>query len=255
MGQLWNDIAGYVITAVLGLIGGSAISRLRARIRVLPYTVFNGQIGQSSEGTFGNIEVLWGGVRHDRLFSSTLELINDSSYDYSNLIVKIIAGPNTKLHTQHCAIKGSSIEVVPSDAFKAQVPIVPDQLLSDEQYALIVRYREYLLPVFNRKQSAAFTFLTTVENGAPWPTVFLEVVHPGTRAVYRVPGPRVLGVSVKAAAIVGTVALIGIFGALMWIQPPLWAAMFVAMAAGAFAQFIGAVACRAWRELLWLIGR
>ncbi|RSE75489.1 hypothetical protein [Achromobacter denitrificans] len=255
MGDLWNSVAGYVITGVLGLIGGSLLMRLRGRIRALPYTVWHNQIGASTEGVLGKIEVRWAGQVLDRLFTTRVELINESHHDFTDLTLRIIAGPNTLLHTQHCEITNSTLAVAYSPNFRAFLPESIDAELSAEQVGRLLTSREYVLPIFNRQQRATFLFLSTVTNNATGPVVFLELLEAGATAVYRPSGKRIMGVPERYAVVVGLATVAVAYAGIVWAALPLWLSALVAVLAGVFCRFIGAAVFRLPVELLRLVGR
>ncbi|MFY1869127.1 hypothetical protein ACOTEK_26405 [Achromobacter xylosoxidans] len=255
MTDLLNSVAGYVVTGILGLIGGSLLMRLRGRIKALPYTVWHNQIGASTEGVLGTIEVRWAGQVLDRLFTSKIELINESYHDFTGLKVRINAGPHTLLHTQHCEISNSSLVIAYSPELQALLPRTPEETLTQEQYRHLLASREYVIPIFNRGQRATFLFLSTVLDNAPGPLVSLELVEAGATAVYRTSVKRIFGVPEKPATLLGLASVAVIYAGLVWVSPPVWAAGLLALLAGVFCRFLGAVVCRLPVDFLRLIGR
>ena len=240
-----NQFVRYVFAA----FAGALVLYLRNRVRRLEYVVHHERIASSSiDPIFGSIQATWQGNPVSNLYASRVELTNDTSRDFSEVVFKVYSG-DTILLTERTEVIGTPRIVEWSPAFKQLMFVQPGGTPTQQQYDIYNKSREYKLPVFNRGQKIAMTYLTAIPLSASGPGVWIDVAHKGIKVEYIPPGPRIHGVPQKAAIgfglAIGAVTFV-IFGVY---SPDPWLTAFVCMFVGLFAQSIGAVVYRALKLL------
>lgn len=231
------------LSAIAGALLGNLIAVLRRRIKTLEYTVAHTRIAFSAnDAIFGSIQVTWQNHNVTNLFSSRVELANQTGVDLTNVKVKVYTG-DTLLLGQRTEIAGTTHVPKFTEEFAKQLEVQPGQGPTADQFNLYNHTREYAVPILNRGQRVLLTYLTTTPN-TEGPSVWLEVLHQGVRAQYKPLVPQVHGVPTKVAAAVGLAASLGVFAlaSLMLAEP--WAAALVCLLVGLFAQSVGAFAYR-----------
>jgi hypothetical protein len=113
------------------------------------------------------------------LYSSTVELRNESLADYENVVVRVFSN-HTVLLTERSELLGTTRPLGWTDEFARRLAVPSGAQATDIQRDLYGRQREYLVPVMNRGQVVRFTFLNaaTTENQ---PTIWLDIVHKGVK--------------------------------------------------------------------------
>lgn len=240
-----NQFVRYIFFA----FAGALILYLRNRVRRLEYVVHHERIASSSiDPIFGSIQTTWQGNPISNLYTSRVELTNNTSRDFSEVIFKVYTG-DIILLTERTEIIGTPRIVEWSPAFKQQMYVQPGGTPTQQQFDVYNRSREYKLPVFNRGQKIAMTYLTAIPPSASGPSVWVDIDHKGIKVEYIPPGPRIHGVPQKVAIgfglAISAVTFI-IFGAY---SPDSWLTAFACIFVGLFAQSIGALVYRVLKLL------
>jgi hypothetical protein len=245
-----------VAAFVVGVLASNLVAVLRNRVRVLTYTVKHDRIGLSADDRiFGNVRVSWSGAELANLWMSTITLDNQTTKDYSRLQIIAYTGEATRLLSVHTSISKTPHIVVHTDAFAAQIAVPDGAVPTAQQWDLYYHRREYRVPVFNRGQQVELKYLTTVTPPAPSPAVWLDAMHEGVRFQYLPNVPRVHGVPVTKAVVVGLVVCIAIVVLASLLATSVWEAAIVCMVAGLGGQQLGAYGYRVYRILKDLILR
>ena len=244
-----NEFVRYILAAFVGAL----ILYVRNRVRRLEYSVNHDRVGFSSaDPIFGSIQATWQGSPVSNLYMSRVELTNDTSRDFSDLVFKVYTG-DTILLTERTEVIGTPRIVEWSPAFKQQMLVQPGGAPTQQQYDIYNKSREYKLSIFNRGQKIAMTYLTTVPPSVAGPAVWVDIMHKGIKVEYMAPGPRVHGVPQKSAIGFGlaisavTLVAFGIY------SPDPWLTAFVCIFVGLFAQSIGAVLYRVLKLLKTIV--
>jgi hypothetical protein len=207
----------------------------------------------ADDAIFGSVRVTLNGEAVRNLFSSTLEIVNESANDVENLPITVYAG-NVSLLSEKSEIVDTTRIVPHSLAYKEAIKIKPGEHPSDEQRKLWASQREYTIPVLNRGQTARFTYLCIAHNGLQ-PALYVDIQHKGALAEFRPAAPKYMGVPYFNAALTGSVVALAALVALAPINPAGTAIGIVCLVYGLFAVIPGAMMYRAYRKLKnWMIG-
>ncbi len=104
----WTILENNYFVAIFSGLFGIALTlstqQLLDRRRLFTYFVNHGRIGVSTDdATFGSVRVTWNGNTVPNLFSSTIELINESFKDFENVVIRVFSNdislPNTEIHS------------------------------------------------------------------------------------------------------------------------------------------------------------
>jgi hypothetical protein len=254
--ELLNNKA--LLSAVAALIGGfvgNLIAVLRNRVKTLEYTVTHDRVAfASNDPVFGSIQVAWQGHNVTGLFTSRVELRNDTSRDLTGVTLKVYTG-DTLLLTERTEIPGTTHVPQWSVAFKQQMHVPTGGTPTPQQFDVYNHNREYAVPVLNRGQRVVMTYLTTENSGSQGPSVWLDMLHEGVRVEYRPQGPQVHGVAQKVALAIGLVASVLVLALSSLFIAESWLAALICLVVGLFAQFVGAMLYRMFRFLKAIVLR
>lgn len=235
-----NKILLSAVSAIVGGFVGNLFAVLRGRVRTLEYTVAHDRVALSAnDALFGSIQVTWQNHNVTNLFTSRVELLNQTATDLVNFKVKVYTG-DTLLLGQRTEIPGTTHALHFTDEFAHQLQVQPGQAPTQDQFNTYNHSREYVVPVLNRGQRLVMTYLTTVPVGTEGPSVWLDMLHQGVRLRYRPPVPQIHGVPVRVALAIGLAACTAALAlASVYLSEP-WAAALVCLLVGLFAQSVGA---------------
>jgi len=219
------------------------------------YSVRHERIGLSADDdVFGTVRVTWNDAVVANLYSSTIELHNESLQDFQDVVVSVYTdGTTTHLLTESSHIVGTIhyVERTTEYATRLAVPAGGDP--STEQQNLYRRRRDYNIPTMNRGQVVRFVYLNSSTPNSE-PQLWLDIVHKGVKLNQRFAQQDVLGVPAKEAALVGLVLGIGGLLAVILSVDTLWVGAALCLVLGFTTSASGALVIRSWRRLRNVIG-
>ena len=242
--ELFNN---KVVIAICSSVLTVLVTYFRNRVKTLQYRVHHERVAFSSnDPIMGSIQVAWQNTNVTNLFTSRIELKNDTNRDFVNISFKIYTG-HTVLLTERTEVLGTT-QIIPwSLSFKQQLAVPAGSTPTQTQFDVYNSSREYELPVFNRGQVAVMTYLTTVPNVSAGPSVWLDLVHQGVKVEYVPTVLEIHGVSQKVALVLGLVlSLICVLACILYVEA-VWLAVLIAILVGLFAQSIGAYCFKAFK--------
>ena len=246
-------ITSALIGSVLGAVLTLVVQYIRNKQGLFTYAVRHDRLGVSADDTvFGAVRVTWNGSPVANLFSSTIELRNESLQDYQDVVVTVCAN-NTILLTESCQLVGTIRPLKWTPEYSQSLSVAHDSQPTEAQWTLHGRRREYQIPTMNRGQAAQLVYLNTASTDK-WPSLWLEIVHKGVRLEFRPPQPQFMGVATTRAACAGVLLGIGFLAAITRFIDVLWVAAAASLAFGLIAQVPGALAIRLGRWLRSTVG-
>jgi len=233
-------------------IGGVLLTILAQQIlnkrSLLTYFVRHSRVGVSADDAiFGSVRVAWNNQPVPNLYSSTVELVNQSTRDYENISVRVFTN-DTILLTERTEIVGSILPLNWTEEFTRRLHVDAGQQPTQAQIELHSRQRNYLLPILNRGQVVRFHFL----NAAPTPnqpSIWMDILHRGVKLQFHVPPNEIFGVAQPIAALFGVLLGFAFVGVLIACVQTVWIAALSSLTFGLFAQVPGAYMFKAWRWL------
>ena len=251
-------LADRLAVASFSVIAGAILALLTQRILkkrgLFTYFVSHNRVGVSAEDAiFGTVRATWNNVPVDNLYSSSVELRNESLTDYENVIVKVFTNNNTTLLTEGTEIVGTTRMLDWTSDFASQVAVPRGQGATDAQRSLYAHQREYLIPTMNRGQLVRFTYLNTT-SAPQQPSIWLDILHTGVKTKYRVAQPEYLGVPQFTATRVGSVLGILAVALVVASVETLWLAAVLSFLFGLLVLLPGVACIKLWRRLRDLLG-
>ena len=174
-----------LLSAISGVVITLITQKILGKRSLLTYFVQHNRVGVSTDDSiFGIVRVTWNDNVVPNLYSSTLELRNESLKDYGNIVVRVFTN-NTILLTERTEILGTTHSLKRSADFSQQLNVQPGAQPTAAQRNLYGRQREYLIPTLNRGQAVRLTFLNAASSDQP-PAIWLDILHKGIKVKFRV---------------------------------------------------------------------
>ena len=250
---LQNRLIVVLFSVIVGAILTLLIQRILKKRGLFTYFVSHYRVGISADDViFGTVRATWNNHPVDNLYSSSVELRNESLKDYENVIVKVFTN-DTVLLTERTEIVGTSRILEWTTDFAHRLTVPPGGEPTDTQRSLHAREREYLIPTMNRGQLVRFTYLNT-SSGQLQPTIWLDILHKGIKTKFRVAQPEFLGVPQFSAALVGSVLGLLVVALVIATVETLWLAAVLSFLCGLFVLLPGAASIKLWRRFRDLYG-
>jgi len=148
----------------------------------------------------GSIEVLHNSVPVKSLYLSNVSIINDTNRDLSDIEFNITCDPNSIILTSQGINKASGKNVYFTDRYS--------KLLSDnspDNVRNVLSFRDYLVPVINRRDTIEFSLLI-VNELANFPYLTVACEHIGIKIKFqKVPRQKLFGESTSISALIGLI--------------------------------------------------
>lgn len=203
-----------VLSGLLGAVITVAVQALRARRSTFAYSVSHSRIGISTDDpVYGSVRITWNDNLASNLYFSVVELTNESTRDYENVVVRVFSR-DTVLLSESVEKTDSIKPVRHSDEYTKELAVPTGQKPTQEQFAIYGSRREFVIPTFNRGQVVCFSILNSAQTDAG-PTIWLEVQHVGVVCKFKQPGHQVLGVARGKAVVAGTLSGLAIVALLV----------------------------------------
>jgi hypothetical protein len=239
-------------SAVIGVLLTLVTQRILNKRGLFTYFVRHSRVGISADdAVFGSVRVTWNNNPVANLYSSTVELRNESLKDYDDVVVRVFSN-DTMLLTERAELLDTTRILEWTEEFSSRLAVAPGTVASEEQLKLYFGQRDYLLPTMNRGQKVRLSFLNTAKTEKQ-PTIWLDILHKGVKVKFRVAHNEVLGVPQPHAGLMGAMLGFLLIGLIVVFVNTVWLAALIALIYGFFAQVPGAFVIKCWRWLReWL---
>lgn len=250
---LENQLVVVLLSVVVGAILTLITQRILNKRGVFTYFVWHNRVGVSADdAVFGTVRVTWNDNPVANLYSSIVELRNESLKDYENVNVRIFSN-DTILLTEQSEILDTTRLVEWSEEFSRRLMVPPGTQPTESQKYLHASQREYLIPTMNRGQAVRLAFLNEARPEKQ-PSIWLDVLHKGVKVKFRVHQNEFLGVPQPAAALVGSALGIVFIGIVIALVNTVWIAALSCFIYGIMVLVPGALSIKLWRWLRDSIG-
>lgn len=165
-----------IITSLFGLFVGVLVEKFKNRLRKIEYSISSQKIiPPLSKNLGGQLSIKLNDLEINTLKVATIEVENTNSIDLENIIIRFTLGNNSFFQGNEAFIQNNysplfwtqsynvDFNQILDDFNKCEInpengtKIIPDDLQQKIDY--ILANREYLIPVFNRRDKAVFNFL------------------------------------------------------------------------------------------------
>lgn len=248
MSLLSNQLFIAVTAAAIGAGLTALAQRIFGKRGLFTYNVWHNRVGiTADDAVFGAVQVTWNGKPVANLYTSTVELRNESLRDYADVVARVYTS-DAYLLTERTDLVDTTHVLAWTPEFTAKLTVPPGMQAQQWQHDLYDRQREYLIPVMNRGQVVRLTFLN-VAKGEGTPSIWLDVVHTGVRLKFRIAPQLFLGVPQPAAVLAGTVLGAFVLWAIVSLVTSLWLAALLSMLYGLIVLLPGVALIRLWRSV------
>jgi hypothetical protein len=207
----------------------------------------------ADDAVFGSVRVTINGNPVQNLFSSTVELVNQSTKDFEKLPIRVYTG-DVSLHSERSELVGTTQIIPPSPTYLEEIAVKTGEKPTEAQLKIWTSRRDYLVPVLNRGQKVRFTYLCIANSDQP-PEIYVEIQHQGVLVKFQPPTPQYMDVPQARAALLGSMIGIAALAAISKFSLASAAIGLVALVYGLLAVVPGAVMYRVLRKIKrWLIG-
>lgn len=242
-----------LISGVLGVTLTLITQRILGKRGLFTYFVRHTQVGVSSDDRiFGTVRVTWNDNPVGNLYSSTVELRNDSLKDYDNVTVRVFTN-DTKLLTERTEIVGTTHNLSWTDEFSERLAVRTGTIPTSDQQSLVAAQRDYVIPTMNRGQVVRLSFLNAASSDKQ-PSLWLDILHKGVKLKFRVPPKEFLGIPQPAAVVVGAAIGCIFLGLVIWLVNTVWIAALLCLLYGLLVMLPGALAIKLWSKFRDLLG-
>lgn len=247
--EIWAVIDHDLFKIPAAFLFGAVLAKVRGRLRTLEWRAEHNRLGTTIMGHMGDITVTMQGNKVDNIWASQVTLYNPTEKDFTDLKLTVTTDA-TVLLTEQAFIEGTTEPIKFTPEYKASIEPKPGQTSTPEQLQLMGHRREYVLPVFNRKQRALLRYVATVPKNpkVDTPAVWLSLQHPGVKLQF-IPVRREVDDAPYNFAVVAGIAiafLTTLVAGFVWPNEP-WTVAGVALGTGIWHTNIGAFAYHAWR--------
>jgi hypothetical protein len=251
---LSNPVSAIVYLA-LGGVGVQLWRRYLTRLATFRYSVLHTRLANAAEDPrLGTVEVLWNKLPVRNLHFCTIEFENESSRDFSNVVIRIAYPEGTRILAEG-QVSGSTQYIPWTDHYRHQIAAMSETEEAERdqvQVELLLARREYVIPIMNRGMKFSATWLVSSDNADP--TVFVACDHLGVRLYERPQRPMMLGVVQMHAAWLGTLAALLLTIAVTMGTKRLAIVVPVAFLSAGFAPHLGALIIHVKRWSVRAIG-
>lgn len=242
------------LVTVIAFLGGCLLIALRRRIRTVEFTTHFGRVTHEGAGNhLESLKVMFRGEEVDNLWWGKVEVFNVSGEDLTALTIHVMSAPSL-LISEHTSIEGTGNIMWHAPEFAEMIRVPEGQKPTQAQMAIYYSARRYLLPVFNRGQTAVMSYLLTLPPSV-LPSINVAVEHKGIKTKYRRDIPRTLGVSTKLSAWIGLVSGLVVVVASAAFLSNVWFVGLLGFFYGCFAAHIGAMLTRMARAFWSVVVR
>ena len=250
---LGDNYISMILGGLVGILLYWVTQRILRKRGVFSYFVTHNKIGTSStDSVFGNINVTWNDRQVGHLYSSTIELKNESLNDYENVVVTTYTN-DTSLLSEFTSIVDTPHILKWSENYESQLRVEPGQTPAQHQFKLYSHQREHLIPVFNRGQIVRMSYLNESNSDAT-PNIWLSVTVKGVVLKFKVLQNQIFGVPQPQAALAGIVSgTIGAIPLVLFVPNP-WLIALIALGYGFIVTLPGAYLIKGLRALRSTIG-
>jgi hypothetical protein len=245
---LQNRLIVALIACAIGAVLTFLTERFLKKRGLFTYYVWHSRVGVSADdAVFGSVRVTWNDNPVANLYSSTVELRNESLNDYENVTLCVFTN-DTILLTERTEIVGTTRIPEWTETFARTLLIPPGSQPTEAQQNIYSKQREYLIPTFNRGQLVRFTFLNAALPEKQ-PSLWLDIVHKGVKVKFRVAHNKFMGIPQPSAAIVGSVLGFILLGFVIALIDTVWIAALISLVYGLLVLIPGALMIKLWRWL------
>lgn len=224
-----------IVTSLFGLLVGILTEKFKNRLRTITYEIYTQNLKPNlSKNLIGNLKISLNEREIDSLRSAYVEFENKNNVDLENIAIRfnissgaVFQGSEgyvrnslswlnwTEQHNDIFQDVLSEFNALPTD--ENGLKQIPDNLQNRINY--VNQNQEYLIPVFNRKDTAHFNFLFEDPLDGSTAILYTSINHKSVRLERKVDDDKVAKKTLWTAVGIGTALVIIILAILSYNYP------------------------------------
>lgn len=224
-----------IVTSLFGLLVGILTEKFKKRLRTITYEIYTQNLKPNlSKNLIGNLKISLNEREIDSLRSAYVEFENKNNVDLENIAIRfnissgaVFQGSEgyvrnslswlnwTEQHNDIFQDVLSEFNALPTD--ENGLKQIPDNLQNRINY--VNQNQEYLIPVFNRKDTAHFNFLFEDPLDGSTAILYTSINHKSVRLERKVDDDKVAKKTLWTAVGIGTALVIIILAILSYNYP------------------------------------
>lgn len=182
-----------IVTSLFGLLVGILVEKFKNRLRVITYDIYTQNLKPNlSQNLSGNLQITLSDRVIDSLRTAYIEFENKNNIDLENIVIKFSLSPGAVFQGSEGYLSNSltwlnwtqkhndifqnvllQYNALPVDENRNKQ--IPNDIQNRINY--VNQNQEFLIPVFNRNESAHFNFLFEDPIDGTNANLFISIVH------------------------------------------------------------------------------
>lgn len=224
-----------IVTSLFGLLVGILTEKFKNKLRIITYEIYTQNLKPNlSKNLIGNLKISLNEREIDSLRSAYVEFENKNNVDLENIAIRFNISPGavfqgsegyvrnslswlnwTEQHNDIFQNVLSEFNALPTD--ENGLKQIPDNLQNLINY--VNQNQEYLIPVFNRKNTVHFNFLFEDPLDGNTAILYTSINHKSVRLERKVDDDKVAKKNLWTAVGIGTVLVMIILAILSYNYP------------------------------------
>lgn len=224
-----------IVTSLFGLLVGILVEKFKNRLRIISYDIYTQNLKPNlSKNLSGNLSITLNGRTIDSLRTAYVEFENKNNIDLENVTIKfglsqgaVFQGSEgylsnkltwfnwTENHNNYFHGVLNEYNALPTE--ENGIKQIPDDLQNRINY--VNTNQEYLIPIFNRKESAHFNFLFEDPLDGTSATLFTSIVHKSVKLERKMDDDKAAKRNLWASVLIGIILVVLVLGLMCYHYP------------------------------------
>jgi len=224
-----------IVTSLFGLLVGILAEKFKNRLRIITYDIYTRDLKPNlSKNLSGDLKITLNERVIDSLRTAYVEFENKNNIDLENIVVKfkisqgaVFQGSEgylsnslswlswTDNHNTNFQNVLSEYNALPAD--EQGIKQIPEDLQNRINY--VNQNQEYLIPVFNRKETAHFNFVFEDPFDGTSANLFTSIVHKSVKLERKIEDEKAEKRHLWTAVSIGTVLVVIVLSLMSYFYP------------------------------------
>lgn len=224
-----------IVTSLFGLLIGILVEKFKNRLRIITYDIYTQNLKPNlSKNLTGNLKISLNERVIDSLRTAYVEFENKNNVDLENVLIKFNISPGAVFQGSEGYLRNSlswlnwsenhnnnfqkvlaDFNALPTD--ENGLRQIPDDLQNQINY--VNQNQEYIIPVFNRKETAHFNFLFEDPLDGSTAILYTAITHKSVKLERKMDDDKAAKKNLWTAVGIGTALVIIILSILSYYYP------------------------------------
>ncbi|UGU15967.1 hypothetical protein LS482_20095 [Sinomicrobium kalidii] len=253
--SLFPSTISLIVTSLFGLLVGILVEKFKNRLRIITYEIYTQNLKPDlSPSLAGKIQITLDNRVIHSLRTIYFKFENKSNVDLENVAIKFSIGPGAFIQSGEGYLSNDSswlkwteshntfFENVLAEYTNLPVDESGKKNISDElknRINHIYSTQEFLVPVFNRNESAHFNFLLEDPLDGSLANLLPSIVHKSVKLERKIDDDKAAKQNLWTAVSIGTIIVIIVLSLMIYSNPPQTILIIVAGIVGFSYSIIG----------------